>query len=117
MLGNTRRIQRWLPYVLTGVLVLPLNVSAQAPALPQGAPVAQAATVQSLKVIPLSGNQGMNDLERKVMVPLVVQVVDQGDQPVEGAEVTFRFPLNGASASFADQKNAQTFRTNADGQA
>lgn len=117
MLGNTRRIKRWLPYVLTGVLVLPLNVSAQAPAPPQGAPVAQAATVQSLKVILLSGNQGMNDLERKVMVPLVVQVVDQSDQPVDGAEVIFRFPLSGAGASFADQKNAQTFRTNADGQA
>ena len=73
--------------------------------------------MQSLKVILLSGNQGMNDLERKVMVPLVVQVVDQNDQPVDGAEVVFRFPLDGPSASFADQKNAQTFRTNADGQA
>ena len=29
----------------------------------------------------------------------------------------FRFPLDGPSATFADQKNAQTFRTNADGQA
>ena len=117
MLGNTRQIKRWLPYVLAGLLVLPLNVSAQAPASPQAAPVPQPATVQSLKVISLSGNQGMNDLERKIMVPLVVQVVDQSDLPVDGAEVVFRFPLDGPGASFANQKNAQTFRTNADGQA
>ena len=51
------------------------------------------------------------------MAPLVVQVVDQSDQPVDGADVVFRFPLDGPGASFAGQKNAQTFRTNADGQA
>ena len=118
MLGDARRIKRWLPYALAGLLVLPPNVSAQEPAPPpQGVPVAQPATVQSLKVILLSGNQGMNDLESKVMVPLVVQVVDQSDQPVEGAEVTFRFPLDGPGASFANQKSSQTYRTNADGQA
>jgi hypothetical protein len=116
MLGNTRPIKRWLPYVLAGLLVLPPSVSAQAPASPP-APVPQAATVQSLKVVSLSGNQGMNDLERKIMVPLVVQVVDQSDLPVDGANVIFRFPLDGPGASFANQKNAQTFRTNADGQA
>ncbi len=118
MVGNVRRIKRWLPYALAGLLVLPPNVSAQEPAsTPQGAPAAQPATVQSLKVILLSGNQGMNDLESKVMVPLVVQVVDQSDQPVDGADVVFRFPLDGPSASFANQKSSQTFRTNADGQA
>jgi hypothetical protein len=118
MLGKTRPIKRWLPYVLTGLLVLPLNVSAQEPTpAPQGAPAAQPDTVRSLKVIPLSGNQGMNDLERKVMVPLVVQIVDRNDQPVDGADVVFRFPLNGPGASFAGEKSSQTFRTNADGQA
>jgi hypothetical protein len=118
MLGNARRIKCWLPYSLAGLLVLPPNVSAQGPAsTSQGTPVTQPATVQSLKIIPLSGNQGMNDLERKIMVPLVVQIVDQSDQPVDGADVVFRFPLNGPGATFADQKNAQTFRTNADGQA
>jgi hypothetical protein len=118
MLGNARRIKRWLPYALAGLLVLPPNVSAQAPAsTPQGPPVTQPATVQSLKVILLAGNRGFNDLEGKVMVPMVVQVVDQNDQPVEDADVVFRFPLDGPSASFADQKTAQTFRTNADGQA
>jgi hypothetical protein len=36
---------------------------------------------------------------------------------VEGASVVFRFPLEGPSASFAGQKNAETYRANADGQA
>ena len=118
MPGNARRIKRWLPYSLAGLLVLPPNVSAQGPApAPQGTPVTQPATVQSLRIIPLSGNQGMNDLERKIMVPLVVQIVDRSDLPVDGAEVVFRFPLNGPGASFAGEKSSQTFRTNADGQA
>jgi hypothetical protein len=117
MLGNARRIKRWLPYSLAGLLVLPPNVGAQGPApAPQGTPVTQPATVQSLRIIPLSGNQGMNDLERKTMVPLVVQVVDQSDQPVDGADVVFRFPLNGPGANFVGDKSSQTFRTNADGQ-
>jgi hypothetical protein len=118
MLGNKRPATHWLPYVLVWLMALPPNASAQAPAsAEQGTPAPPAATVQSLKVIALTSNQSMNDLERKVMAPLVVQIVDQNDQPVEGADVIFRFPLDGPSASFAGQKGAQTFRSNADGQA
>jgi hypothetical protein len=101
---------RWLPLVLALLLALPSGAAAQAPAN-------QPATVRTLKVLPLAGNQELNDLQNKVMAPLVVQVLDQNDRPVEGADVIFRFPLNGPSASFSDQKTAQTFRTNADGQA
>ncbi len=118
ILGKTGGIERCLPYALAALLILPPNVSAQQPAAahPETS-VDQAATVQNLKVIPLTANPEMNDLEGKVMAPLVVQVVDQNDQPVDGADVVFRFPLDGPSASFANQKTSQTFRTNADGQA
>lgn len=74
-------------------------------------------TVKSLKVIPLAGDGEMNDLERRVMAPLVVQVTDMNDRPVEGADVVFRFPLNGPGALFADKKNSKTVRTNGQGQA
>jgi hypothetical protein len=107
----------WLASVLVGLLILPPKISAQQSAplpLPQAA---QPASIQSLKVIPLTASPEMNDLGRKVMAPLVVQVVDQNDQPVEDAEVVFRFPLDGPSATFVDQKNARTFHTNGDGQA
>jgi hypothetical protein len=59
----------------------------------------------------------MNDLERKIMAPLVVSISDQNDRPVEGAEVVFRFPLNGPSALFPGGKSSQTVRTNGQGQA
>jgi hypothetical protein len=51
------------------------------------------------------------------MAPLVVEVLDQNDRPVEGADVVFRFPVRGPSASFADQKTFRTVRSNAQGQA
>ncbi len=59
----------------------------------------------------------MNDLQRRVMSPLVVQVVDQEDRPMEGAVVVFRFPLDGPGATFADGKNVVSVRTNGGGQA
>lgn len=110
---ESRRIRRWLAYALAVLLAWPSSAGAQTPA----APAAQPATVRSLKVLPLAGNREMNDLEHRVMAPLVVQVLDQNDQPVDGAEVVFRFPLQGPSATFADHNNAKTFRTNPDGQA
>lgn len=111
MLNHGRRTDRWLPQILTVLLALPPGLCAQAPA------GQQPATISSLKVVALAGNQEMNDLEHKVMAPLVVQVLDQNDQPIEGADVVFRFPLSGPSATFPDGKNTQTSRTNADGQA
>ena len=93
------------------LVVSPLMAQSQAPA------AAPAGQVQNLKVVPLAGNNEMNDLQRKVMAPLVVQVLDQDSRPVEGADVTFRFPVSGPSAVFANQQSAQTIRSNADGQA
>jgi hypothetical protein len=110
-----RQANRWLPQFLAVLLALPPTAFAQsqAPANPAGG----APTRQSLRVIPLAGDGEMNDLQNRIMAPLVVQVLDQESRPVEGADVTFRFPIAGAGAAFADQKNSQTVRTNTDGQA
>lgn len=107
-------VRRWLASNLAFLLVLTPAAIAQTPA-PQTAP--QPATIRSLKVVALAGNLEMNDLQNRVMAPLVVQVLDQNDHPVEGADVTFRFPIDGPSAMFVDQNAAATFRTNVDGQA
>ncbi|SRR5579884_193624 len=80
-------------------------------------PPAIAATVQDLRIIPLTVNNETNDLQRRIMAPLVVQVLDQESRPLEGVDVTFRFPLNGPSATFADGQTSRTTRTNAEGQA
>ena len=85
---------------------------AQPPSVPAPLP-----TVESLKVIPLAGRNEVNDIQRKVMAPLVVDVLDQNDRPVEGAEVVFRFPLEGPSVTFAGGRTSQTVRTNGRGEA
>jgi hypothetical protein len=72
---------------------------------------------QNLTVRILVGQGGMNDLQRHVMSPLVVQVVDQEDRAMEGAEVVFRFPIDGPSATFTGGKSTLSVRANSVGQA
>lgn len=109
-------LQSWLPQVLSVLLVLPPSLNAQQPA-DTAKPMAPLPTVQTLKVMVLAGDGEMNDLERKIMAPLVVDVLDQNSRPVEGAAVVFRFPLNGPGAGFSNGEKSRTVRTNADGQA
>jgi hypothetical protein len=109
-------VWRWLPHALIFLLAVPSGAHGQQ-AQPQVKPMAQLPIVQNLKVVALAGKDEMNDLERHVMAPLVVEVLDQNDRPVEGADVVFRFPLQGPSATFPDQKTSQTARTNAQGEA
>ncbi|HXP87625.1 MAG TPA: hypothetical protein VN841_23030 [Bryobacteraceae bacterium] len=98
---------------LCAILAWAPTARAQQPA----APAAQLPTTESLKLLILAGQKEANDLQRRVMAPLVVQVLDQSDNPVEGADVVFRFPASGPGASFDGLKASQTFRTNAEGQA
>src|SRR5438270_10379009 len=130
-------MDRWLaPFLAFVLAVTPLCADGQSPQVPQPTPAAPAAapapqatppapTVQpmaqlpvtrSLKVIALAGSGESNDLERHIMAPLVVQVVDNNDRPAEGAEVVFRFPLKGPGAFFPGGKTSQTARTNGTGQ-
>ena len=98
----------------------PAPAASQPPATPAPAPAAPVAPLpmmRSLKVTALAGNHEMNDLERGLAAPLVIQVLDQNDRPVEGAEVVFRFPLNGPGATFRNGNTSQTVRTNGQGQA
>jgi hypothetical protein len=103
-----------VPLLVARLVLAPMG-AAQTPT-PSPRPL-QLPTVQDLRVVPLSGSGGVNDLERKIMSPLVVQVLDQESRPIEGAQVVFRFPLNGPSATFPNQQTSQTTRSNADGQA
>src|SRR5271163_4661674 len=99
---RSRRLRRrWLPQALAVLLVVAQIQAAEQAAAPPQAPAPQAATPpatppqtpaqlpveQSLKVRVLAGNGEMNDLETHVMAPLVVQVVDQNERPMDGADV------------------------------
>jgi hypothetical protein len=132
-------IRRCLPVALAGLLVITQAQAAEqavvpppaapAQAAPAGAgaqnqlppevaqPPAQLPVEQSLHLRVLAGSDEQNDLERRVMAPLVVQVTDRDERPVEGAEVVFRFPLNGPGATFSGGRTALTVRTNTNGQA
>jgi hypothetical protein len=132
-------MQRWLPQVLAVILIVtPVYADEQSPAAPQNPPaatqpvpappqtppantpakpLAPLPVVKDLKILVLAGNGEMNDLERRVMASLVVQVLDQNDRPVEGAEVVFRFPGSGPGATFQGGKTAQTVRSNGTGEA
>ena len=118
----SRRLRRrWLPQSLAVLLGVMQVQAADQVAVPQApaAPATQAPPVlapqlpiqQSLKILVLAGSGESNDLERHVMAPLVVQVLDQNERAVEGAQVVFRFPINGPSAAFTDGKSSITVIT------
>ncbi len=121
----SRRLRRrWLPQALAVLLVVTqIQAAEQAAAPPQAtrsvppSPRFSATRLQRRRSPPphclssrassscvLAGNGEMNDLERRVMAPLVVQVLDQNDRPMEGAEVVFRFPISGPGATFTGWK-------------
>src|ERR1700693_849508 len=77
-----------------------------------GQPASALPAGQGLQMDRLAGNGEMSDLERHVMAPLVIEVLAENDRPVEGAEVVFRFPINGPGAVFPGGKTSQTSRTN-----
>src|SRR5579863_10089112 len=68
--------QRWLSPLVAVLLAWPGGAAGQQPApAPPVKPMAPLPTVQSLRVMALAGNGEMNDLERGVTAPLVVQVI------------------------------------------
>lgn len=103
-------VRRRLSQIMAFLLAMPIVVAQE----PSFGPVK---ITRSLRVIALAGEGETNDIELRVMAPLVVQVLDQNARPVEGADVIFQFPMAGPSAAFANQQQTQVFRTNADGQA
>jgi len=137
--ANRGLIRRSLPVALTGLLVITQAQAAEQAAVPTQAAPAQTAPAepgsqnpsagappqapaqlpveQSLHIRVLAGNDEQNDLERRLMAPLVVQVTDRDERPMEGAEVVFRFPISGPGATFAGGRTSVTVRTNTNGQA
>jgi hypothetical protein len=73
--------------------------------------------LEKLRILVLEGERGLNDTERSLPALTVIEVRDENDRPVEGAEVTFRLPPSGPGGSFAGQKFSRSVRSNAQGQA
>jgi hypothetical protein len=93
-----------------------LNTPPQAAA--EQAPVpARPTAISSLKVFVLEGADGVHIPKTGTSMPLVIEVRDQNDRPIEGADVMFQLPSSGPGGFFYDQKLVFTTKTNYQGQA
>lgn len=78
---------------------------------------AKAQMADTLKVRVLQGNGAVNNIETGNITPPVVEVRDENDAPVEGADVVFHLPTSGPGGIFSDQKFVFATKTNSQGQA
>ena len=119
---NLNSIRRTLSCIVTSILVAPVQgAGQQAQAAPpvqtQTAPP-QAPGLAALRVKVLQGDGAVHNIQSGRATPIVVEVREQNDRIVEGAEVTFQLPLTGPGGFFfPTQSLTQTVRTNFQGQA
>ena len=106
------------------LVLLPALLGAQQPASPttvalQPATAAAkaAAGPKALKILPIQGEGAKNNTRARTATQPAVEIRDENDKPVAGAEVVFRLPATGPGGTFHDWMRAQTARTNAQGQA
>jgi hypothetical protein len=65
----------------------------------------------------LAGEAAINNVDKKVVTDPMVEVRDASGGPVEGAEVTFRCPPSGPSATFFGASRTTTMKTDKQGRA
>lgn len=116
-------IQSLLSLLLVGALFSETLTAAQAPATSRTSPPAAppkttpAPTVEALKVFVLEGQGAVNNIRAGLAIAPVVEVRDENDRPLEGAEVLFELPRSGPGGYFAGRQSSYTARTNHQGQA
>ena len=69
-----------------------------------------------LNIFVLVGNHAVNSVRSRSATAPVVEVRDERNLPIQGAEVVFQLPTVGASGYFTGQKLTWTGRTDANGQ-
>jgi len=80
-------------------------------------PAANPFSQQHLHVIVLEGEKAINSIATLQSTPVIVEVRDENEFPVGGAEVVFTLPANGDAGTFARNGLTYTTRTDASGQA
>jgi hypothetical protein len=100
--------------LLSTLLALPAGVTAQQAGGPQSNFVEGPG---SLKIVVIQGEGALNNIKNRTATQPVVEVRDENDKPVEGAEVVFQLPAAGPGGVFHGWMRNQTARTNAQGQA
>lgn len=80
--------------------------------------VAPAETVEgNLRLVVVSGDGAVNNVRRKIIAPVAVEVRDERNRPVEGARVRFTLPALGAGGRFADGSRTSEVMSDARGRA
>lgn len=100
-----------------GLLGLTLALLLASPARPAAPPAAAPAPNEQLKVFVLEGQGAVNYLPEKRGRTPVVEVRDENDLPVEGAEVLFELPASGPGGEFPGSGRSKTVKTGIGGQA
>lgn len=111
---NASWAQRGLCLILSVLVAAPAGFS-QTPAAPAAVPAPLPA--ETLKILVLQGANAVNSISLLHSVPLVVEIHDQSDFPVEGATVVFTLPAQGPGGTFAIGGTSFSTRSDSHGQA
>ncbi|MBI4903304.1 MAG: hypothetical protein HY820_06705 [Acidobacteria bacterium] len=111
-LSSTRTGQH-VRTLLAGFLCISLALPV--PGWTQGA--TQSRSPGGLTVIVIQGQNALNNLKANIAVQPVVEVRDENDRPVPGAEVEFELPMPGPSAIFLPGTRTQSTKTDMQGRA
>jgi len=103
-----------LVVILSAVLAVPPYTMGQEKA---AAPPKPAPPAGPLKIVVLQGEGAVNSISGRTATQPVVEVRDEKDKPVAGAEVVFQLPAAGPGGTFQGWMRTQTVRTNEQGQA
>ncbi|MEZ5402644.1 MAG: hypothetical protein R2729_23415 [Bryobacteraceae bacterium] len=98
------------------LLALLLALSVTGPALVAETPVSKPREEGGLKIFVLQGAGAMNSVQSRTATQPVVEVRDELNRPVRGAEVLFSLPESGPGGYFNGQKLGWTGRTDGNGQ-
>lgn len=80
------------------------------------APTAVTLPPAKLTILILEGANAVNSIPNRNATFPVVEVRDENNLPVEGADVVFELPATGPGGSFPNQKQSYSGRTNVQGQ-
>ncbi|MGH9721897.1 MAG: carboxypeptidase-like regulatory domain-containing protein [Bryobacteraceae bacterium] len=70
-----------------------------------------------IKIVVIEGEGAVNNIRSRMATQPVVEVRDEQDKPIPGAEVVFQLPAAGPGGTFNGWMRTQTVRTNEQGRA
>jgi len=94
-----------------------LSAAAIGPAAAAQPNAATAPAAGDLKIVVIEGEGARNNIRSQSATSPVIEVRDQADKPVPGAEVVFQLPASGPGAVFWGWMRTQTLRTDEKGRA